>query len=109
MNNNYKRPERREAYDHALQLAQNGLDRFDISKQLDKAIPRYIRQSMAAKAWRVVNGKPGAPVGNQNAAKDNARVKLNFRVNQKTFLWLQKQAAKETDGNIGRWLDTLPE
>ena len=108
MTNNYKRPERREAYNHAVRLAQDGFDRFEISKQLDKSIPRYIRQSMAAKALRVVNGKPGAPVGNKNALKIEPRVKLNFRVNQKTFIWLQEQADKKTDGNIGRWLDTLP-
>jgi hypothetical protein len=50
--------------------------------------------------------RPGAPVGNRNAAKQHTRPKLNVRVEPATLEWLQRQA--ERDGvNIGRWLDAL--
>ena len=58
-----------------------------------------------------MNRKPGAPVGNTNAARKdgNPRKLLNVRVEQATREWLQRQADNEADGNIGRWLDNLAE
>ena len=56
-----------------------------------------------------VGRKPGAPRGNQNAARKdgNPRKLLNVRVEQATRDWLQQQADAEAGGNIGRWLDRL--
>ena len=51
--------------------------------------------------------KPGAPKGNQNAKKELPRVRLSVRIDTNTLAWLERQAQRETDGNVGRWLDTL--
>lgn len=55
------------------------------------------------------HSRPGAPIGNTNAARKDGqhRVHLTARVEQSTLVWLQQQADRETDGNIGRWLDKL--
>ena len=45
--------------------------------------------------------------GNKNAKKNNPRLKLNVRVSQSTLDKLQQWADKESDGNVGRWLDML--
>ncbi len=53
MKNPYRRPDHRQAHDQAIKLAQQGLDRFAISKALDHNIPRWKRQQIAAKAVRM--------------------------------------------------------
>ena len=51
--------------------------------------------------------KPGAPKGNKNAKKETPRVRLSVRIDTSTLAWLERQAQRETDGNVGRWLDAL--
>lgn len=53
--------------------------------------------------------KPGAPIGNTNASRKDGQPRelLNVRIEQSTRDWLQSQADKSADGNIGRWLDNL--
>ncbi len=54
MKNPYKRTDRRQAFKAAIEHLKSGLNRFEASKQLDKAIPRYKRQEIAAKAARML-------------------------------------------------------
>jgi hypothetical protein len=54
MKNPYKRDDHRAAFEQALKLLRAGLDRYEVSKQLPHSIPRYKRQSIAAKAARLV-------------------------------------------------------
>ena len=56
--NPYKRPDHRAAFDKALELLRAGLDRFETSKQLkelDPALPRGLRQTISAKAARLLS------------------------------------------------------
>ncbi len=54
MKNPYRRQDHRQAHAQAINLAQQGLDRFEISKALDHSVPRWKRQEIAAKAVRMV-------------------------------------------------------
>lgn len=57
--NRFKRQDKREAYEHALELArkQERLDQLAIAKQLDPNLSREDRRQVAAKAIRVVRGR----------------------------------------------------
>lgn len=61
------------------------------------------------KAKREQLNRPGAPVGNDNAARKDGRprVQINVRVEQVTLDWLQGQADQATNGNVGRLLDEI--
>ena len=56
---------------------------------------------------KMTDKKAGAPLGNQNAKKETPRIRLSVRIDTNTLAWLERQAAGETDGNVGRWLDAL--
>lgn len=51
--NPYKRSDHQAAFEAALKHLRNGLNRFQVSQLLDKAIPRNTRQNIAAKAARL--------------------------------------------------------
>lgn len=57
--NRFKRQDKREAYEHALELArqQEKLDQLAIFRQLDPDLSREDRRQVAAKAVRVVRGR----------------------------------------------------
>jgi len=52
--NPFKRDDHREAFDLAVKLTQEGLDRFQVSKQLDHNIPREMRLKIASKVARIL-------------------------------------------------------
>lgn len=51
--NRYRRPDHRAAYERALALAAEGLDYWQVARQLDPSIRREKRRQIAAKAVRV--------------------------------------------------------
>lgn len=56
MKNPYKRPDRRRAFDQAVQLYQSGVtDYLIISKQLDRSIQREMRHKIAAQVVRLLS------------------------------------------------------
>lgn len=54
MKNPYKTETHRLAFDQAVELIKKDLDRFEVSKQLDHALPRNLRQNISAKAARLL-------------------------------------------------------
>lgn len=67
------------------------------------------RASRAVSKAMMTRNRPGAPAGNDNAARKDGRprVPLNVRVEQVTLDWLQAKADATTAGNVGRWLDQI--
>lgn len=81
---------------------------FRTKRQAEQFV-KFVDDGVSAREAEHIVTSPGAPVGNTNATRKDGktRPKLNIRVEESTRDWLQSQADKTADGNVGRWLDNL--
>lgn len=107
MANNITKAERDQLNNRAAELLAEGIGPGGIVTRLmtEFSISRDRAKRATSKAIMARN-RPGAPAGNDNAARKDGRprVQLNIRVEQATKEWLLAQAP---DGNIGRYLDEI--
>lgn len=79
LTNPYQTESHRQAFGLAVELLQTGLDRFEVSKQLDKEMPREMRRKITAKAARMLGQYAKSPSGTKpNTSVVLSEIELNF-------------------------------